>query len=408
MTKLEQALHGYVWIEIQSAAPEFCLNRLADSDLPFWDVTPVDAFSFRICAFYRDRKRIQRTVEHSQAESRIVSSSPGIWFFLTWLKRPCLLLAFALALFAVFVLPNYIWTISVSGNETIPTSEILRALDDLGVRFGTKNDAFKSQDIKNRLLNAVDGLQWAAVNCSGGHCEVLVKERVAQPTLLDRHQITDVLAARTGTIVEMRVLAGQALCRVGDTVEAGQTLVSGTTDWVIDLQTSHAQAEIYALTWHNLETVTPTKCYQSGEAEKESVCRYLQLGRFRIKLSGSSRICDTGCDKMVTREILTLPGGYTFPVTLITETCITSEQTERPVSKQEAAAILQDYGTRAVGASMIAGQILSCEKQMQKASGRYFLEATYACREMIAQEQEVNLFGSEQINGRTYLERGAD
>lgn len=408
MTRLERTLRGSALLELRCAAPELCLSRLADSGIPFWSVTPAGTFALRLTVFYRDIRKMETAAAKAQAEAVVLETHPGIWFFLGWLRRPCLLAAIALALFATLVLPDYVWTITVSGNDTIPTAEILRALDDLGVRFGVKNDSFRSQDIKNRLLNVVDGLQWAAVNCSGGLCEVLVEEREQAPALLERKQATDLVAVRDGTIVEQRVLEGEALCKVGDTVTEGQKLVSGVTDWIIDLQTAHARAEIYALTWRPVQAKTPASCLQTGEPQEVSVCRYLQLGRFRIKISGNSRICTAGCDKMIIREVLTLPGGYTFPVTLITETFVTMDSAPRTLSRQEAEAILSDYGRRTVTASMVAGQILSCDSKIQAAGGCFAVSSVYACREMIAREQEVNLFGSEQIYGRENPERGAD
>ena len=408
MTRLEQSLRGSALLELRCAAPELCLSRLADSGIPFWSVTPAGPYALRLTVFYRDIKKMKTAAGKAQAEATVLEAHPGIWFFLSWLRRPCLLAAIALALYATLVLPDYVWTITVSGNETVPTVEILRALDDLGVRFGARNDSFQSQDIKNRLLNAVDGLQWAAVNCSGGLCEVLVKERKTVPALLERKHATDLVAVRDGTIVQQRVLEGEALCRVGDTVAAGQKLVSGVTDWVIDLQTSHARAEIYALTWHPVEAKTPAAYVQAGEPRAVSVCRYLQLGRFRIKISGNSRICTAGCDKMINRKLLTLPGGYTFPVTLITETWVSAETELRSLTRQEAENILSDYGRRTVTASMVAGEILSTSGKTRTGGGCFAVSAVYACREMIAREQEVNLFGSEQIYGRENSERGAD
>ena len=57
---------------------------------------------------------------------------------------------------------------------------------------------------------------------------------------------------------------------------------------------------------------------------------------------------------------------------------------------------------------MAAGRILDVRQQTSALRGSYCLEAVFACREMIAQEQEVNLFGSEQFYGRESSERGAD
>lgn len=405
--KIDIRVQGYAVLRIYSAAPERCLNRLSEMEIPFWQVTRVDDLTMQVHIFYRDKTRFCETMEKTQAETELVEEVPGIWFFLLWLKRPVLLLVIVAALFVTLKLPNYIWVITVSGNETISDTEIIQALDELGIHFGTRTDAFQSQDIKNRLLNMVDGLQWAAVNCSGGNCQILVKEREETPDLLDWHQTTDVVASMSGVIQEIRVLDGFACCEVGDTVTAGQLLVTGTMDWVIDIQKCHAQAEIYALTWREMEAATPDSCIERDGGEWTVLARYLQIGRKRIKLSGSSRICAIGCDKMITRELLTLPGGYTFPVALVTEYYCESDVMECTISEETAELILRDYGNRIVQADMVAGQIQSVDFDLSVKRGRYSVKAVYACREMIAREQTVNLFGSEQIYDGTDSERGS-
>lgn len=98
---------------------------------------------------------------------------------------------------------------------------------------------------------------------------------------------------------------------------------------------------------------------------------------------------------MITREVLTLPGGFTFPVVLITETYEASQTETCTLSREEALSILSGYGTSSVSESMIAGEILSSDTNLSVSGGRYNLEASYACREMIAREQDVNLFGSD-------------
>lgn len=165
MTKTEYWVRGYAVMRVRSAAPERCLNRLSAQKIPFWQVVRIDDLTLQVSIFYRDKRRFCALLEQAQAESETVREIHGIWFFLLWLRRPVLLLTVAAALFVTLELQNYIWVITVSGNETVSDAEIVRALEELGVRFGTRTDSFQSQDIKNRLLNCVDGLQWAAVNC---------------------------------------------------------------------------------------------------------------------------------------------------------------------------------------------------------------------------------------------------
>ena len=403
----ERLLYGYVRVELRGASPERCLNRLSENGISFWNVEAVSPFALRVCVLYKLSGRAVKMAERSQCEAEILEAYPGIYGLPSLLKRPVLLVGLLTAILAVSVLPDYIWTVRVSGNTSVPSEEILRTLDSLGVRFGAKSAEIDSVDVKNRLLNLVDGLQWAAVNCSGGQCEVLVREREADPEIIDRRIIADVVAGCAGTVVELRVLQGEAVCAVGDTVEKGQILVSGITDNLVNLRTSRAQAEIYALTWKETATVIPQKAVKSGEVLEQHREVWLQLGRFRIKISGNSRICGAGCDKMINRKTMTLPGGYQFPVSVVTETCVHRSQEPYRMTRQEASDLLLSYTTRSVLDGMVGGTILSSDYAVSSRDGCLCFSGVFACREMIAREQEVNLFGSEQY-GRTNSERRTD
>jgi len=228
---------------------------------------------------------------------------------------------------------------------------------------------------------------------------------VITPDMLDHRLITDIAASRSGTITEVRVLEGTALCEVGDTVEAGQLLVSGVLDPAVHLRTVHAQAEIYAVTNRESAACIPLQyTNNTGETHRHTV-RFIQFGRIRIKISGNSRICTMGCDKMIIRNTMTLPGGYTFPLSWITETCIHRGNTTEEIGEETASTLLRAWMEQSVHDQMIAGTILSSTQSVCTSSDRVLCTAQYICREMIAREQEVNLFGSEQYYGRTNSER---
>ena len=102
---------------------------------------------------------------------------------------------------------------------------------------------------------------------------------------------------------------------------------------------------------------------------------------------------------------MTLPGGYTLPVTWITETCFHfgTEYLELPVP--EAERILTAFLTEQISSDMTDGTILSSRMTVQASEEAAAVSGLFACREMIAREREVNLFGSEQPYGRTNSER---
>ena len=70
--------------------------------------------------------------------------------------------------------------------------------------------------------------------------------------------------------------------------------------------------------------------------------------------------------------------------------------------------MLEPWLDRSVLSRTVGGKILSVKRDMEISENRILCSARYTCSEMIAREQEVNLFGSEQYYGRTNSERGTD
>lgn len=144
-------------------------------------------------------------------------------------------------------------------------------------------------------------------------------------------------AARDGVIVSMSVLGGQSLCQVGQAVRAGELLVTGCVDLETHTQYTHADAEIYAMTQRTLTAVYPQTATQKAYTG-QVIRRYsLVIGRKRINLSGNSGISEVSCDKMTERKTLTLPGGFSLPVTLVVETYRPYEAVQTQVSQAPSA-----------------------------------------------------------------------
>ena len=406
MTGLERFFRGWLRAEFECAAPEQVLNRLSREQIAFWDAQVRDPFHVQLSLLCRDRRKAQEAAAHAQADFTALSMHAGIRDAVLLWRRAGLTAAVALSVFLTLWLQNFVWFVRVSGNQSVPAGEIVSAMETFGVRFGARSKAINSQEMKNKLLGTVEGLQWAAVNCSGGVCNVLVKEREMTPELLDRRLPHDIVALRSGTVTAVSVLEGQALCAVGDTVQAGEVLVSGINEFAVSVQRVHAQAEIYARTWHPIEVQIPSLYQKRTELTAKHVSRWLQIGRIQIKISGNSSNYGVGCDKIRTRYALTLPGGYQLPLSLICETTADWQTAAARLTAKEAADILLAGAQHAVQQSMTAGQILSEEHQITEAPSVFSLQAVYACEEMIAAEREINLFGSEQIYGRTDPECG--
>ena len=395
MTELVQRLMGSCRLEITAAAPELVLNRLSREKLPFWGLLRKDPFTVEITVRSRDLERAKKLIAAAMGEVQLRRET-GLPVLLRHLRRrKAFVAAVTVILAAVYVSTLFVWCIRVEGNETVPDQAILQELAELGVGFGTWGGDIKPQNLKNQMLNRIPELEWLTVNKDGGLATVVVRERPKEPEVIDRRLVTNLVASRDCLVTEMEVLSGGAACQPGDTVRAGELLISGYQDLEFCTRVTRALGEVYGRTWREQNAVIPAETlWKTGSGGTERRFALL-LGRKRINLYGDSGISLDRCDKMIVYHTLTLPGGYTFPVTLVEERSVERTLESGTLVLSQAEALLRDSTRQAVVDDMIAGEILGDDLSIRREGGVYRLTGSYECQEMVARAAPAILSESE-------------
>ena len=275
-------------------------------------------------------------------------------------------------------LPTRVLFIRVEGNGSTSTRRILEVAASCGIAFGADRGAVRSEQVKNRLLDALPELQWAGVNTTGCVAVITVRERTetdAERASAPGHLI----ALREGLVLEVTAHRGTAKVKPNQAVKAGEMLISGYVDCAGVILFSGAEGEVYAQTRHEISAVTMTETLLRGEKQAVTEKISLLIGKNRINFYEDSGFMDTGCVKMYAEYYLTLPGGFVLPVALlrqteITYTCETSVRLSDAVES-----MLAEESRSYLLKQMIAGEILSTTQEFM--DGCY--EAEYVCREMI-------------------------
>lgn len=395
MTEFVQRMFGSCRLRITAAAPELVLNRLTRAQLPFWDLQRKDPFTVEIIVRRRDLEAAQKQITGAMGEVQILETT-GLPVLLHALRhRKAFAVAVVLILILAYVSTLFVWCIRVEGNETVPDQAILRELAELGIGFGTWGGDITPQELKNKMLNRIPELEWLTVNKDGGLATVVVRERPETPEVIDRRMVTNMVASRDCLITEMEVLSGGAACQPGDTVRAGELLISGYQDLEFCTRVTRALGEVYGRTWREQDAVTPAETLWKTESGGTKHRFALLIGKKRINLYGDSGISEDSCDKMIVYHTLTLPGGYTFPLTLVEER--TTERTLEPgtLLLEEADQMLRDGTAGSVMDDMIAGEILDDDLRIRREGSLYRLTGTYECHEMVARAAPAILSESE-------------
>lgn len=397
---MKQLLHkaqGVVTLTVTGAEPERFLNACAKAGILFWGAEPVDPVTLRLKLHARQRSRAEVIAARLLCEVRADSQQGAPFFLARFRRRYAFLVGMALSLTAVFLLSQFILTVEVRGNDTVPAAVILSELRRLGVRPGTFGPALDEGAIAQEALLSLGDLSWMAVNLHGTRAEVLVREREPKPPLEDARIPADVVAEATGIIIHLETWRGKALFQEGDTVVTGDVVISG---WVpiepppySDLgdlggRAVRAQGRVEARTWRTLTASIPLETAVKEPTGREKTLLSLCVFGKRINFYRNSGISFPEYDKISQIHTLTLPGGRTLPLSLMTQTVRELELLSAPIDIEGTAAMLEGVLRERLAALVEGGQVVSCEVSRVEEGGMLTVRLLAECREEIGRTVE--------------------
>ena len=242
------------------------------------------------------------------------------------LRRICPSIVAAVLISALFISKFYVWEITVSGNESVPSGEILDVLSECGVRSGAFWPDFSPDNIRSQILYSIPELSWATVNMRGSLAEVIVVERSEVPEMEYNGEPADIVAERAGFIRTVNTLVGQTEVRSGEVVEKGDVLISGIAEssWSPP-RMLRAQGGVTAEINGEYNAVAMAEKHE--RIEKGGVSRKFAIiiGNKRINFYSGSSISEGFCDKIISVWKAEADDLFSLPVTLI---CISQYEYE--------------------------------------------------------------------------------
>lgn len=388
---------NFLLIEAISADCTSLLNSLCENGIEIKDVLYKNELTILFRVRYADARSTVRLVEKHGGKINKPEIIPRRNILQTLMKRPILMVGMLLICILTMILPTKVLFIRIEGNASMDERVILEQARECGIRMWASRREIRSEQAKNRLLEALPQLQWVGVNTYGCTAVISVKERQEAQNVKPGTGVSSIVAVRDGIIESCTAVRGNLLCKPGQAVKAGQTLISGYTDCGLTILAQRSEGEIYAQTMQQLQVVIPADWDKKGEITQTIKKYSLIIGKKRINFYKDSGILDTSCDKMYTSYVLTLPGGFALPVSLLVE-----EEVYRAVQPVDTQTMDVDEVARECAQSyllqhMISGRILSSEITEGSEDGVYVLQGQYRCTEMIGRRRNEEII---QSNGK--------
>lgn len=335
---------GWVRLVACGPFPERLLNLCAQRNVTFWAVEWLDGQTLRLTLLRRHMKQLQELARRAGCTIEVERRAGLPDFLARFRRRYAFLVGLTLSVLAVCVLSRFVLTIELTGNQRVPDAVILSELRRQGLRLGVYGPGLDTKQIALDAQLALDDLSWMSINLYGTRVQVVVREVVEPPALLDESEKCDIQAAAGGIVRRVEAVAGQSRVQPGDTVTAGQVLISGTVAMegpqYSDVATRYlhvrAAGSVWARTWRTVSASTPltvtTKSYSGQSARRWSLT---VLDR-RINFYRNGSISWEYYDKISETHPAVLPSGQTLPLALTCET-LTAWQPEQTQVNADAA-----------------------------------------------------------------------
>ena len=390
LTNWFRFLSGTVRVRVRCAVPERVLNLCAREGLPVWEARCPDPCTLTAVIPAPQLERFKAIAAKCGGEVThgAARGLPRVRRLAQ--RRRFVLMLLALVSALVLFSSAFLWEIRVTGNETVPTGEILRALDECGFSCGKCWLWFQSQALQSELLYRLPQLEWVSFQIRGSRADVIVYEAETAPEVIDNDEPVDLVAAHGGVIVRMTVLQGQPEVQRGDYVEPGQTLVSGlVSDRLGGVRTAHALGSVRARTdWEITAALPKTALVRTptGRAKR----RYaLLFGKNRLNFGQTSGIPDADCDIMYHEMVCAIPGVFRLPVSILCETRQPIIETPRARTAQEARGILEQTLRRTlVGRIGPDGEIMDLHFTPGETEDAFLLTLRAECEQEITTERK--------------------
>jgi similar to stage IV sporulation protein len=316
-----------VTLRITGPFPERLMNLCAQERIDFWRLTWLDDHTIRLTTRRQTLSKLRQLGERVGCQVEVESSRGAPDLLLRFRTRYAFLVGLALSLCAVMVLSRFVLTIEVTGNERVPTAKILTQLRQLGICPGVYGPSLDRQQAAQEMQLQMEDLAWVGINLHGTRLEVIVRETIQTPDRVDETGYYDIVARADGIITQVEAELGEAAVQEGDTVLAGEVLISGTVSMeppqYSDLPTryyqTHARGRVWARTWRTLTAAIPMEAQVKTEGTARSTVWSLYWMGRRVRLFGTAQD-EALCEKMVQVYRAVLPGEVVLPVALTRET----------------------------------------------------------------------------------------
>ena len=284
--RIWQFFRGYVMIRVEGLSLEKFLNLAARHDIFVYNARRISYTVLRAGVSASGFKKLKEL--GAQRFNIVAEKRGGLPSGFKWISRRYALL-FGLIVVAAAVLAGslFIWEVRVTGLEYLETKQMVKELEEHGIRPGVLKGSIDCDAVATRMIIAHNEFAWIDIHCDGVvvTAEIVLADPI--PEIVDENTPCSIVADKDAFIESVTALAGEAAVRPGDTVREGDVLISGLVwDDGFPRMLFAARGEVMGNVWYTATATAPVfeeARKPTGRSETE---RVIIIGRDSASIDG--------------------------------------------------------------------------------------------------------------------------
>lgn len=382
-------VRGYVAFSVIGRYPERFINVTSRNNIRLWNVRRTEE-GFTACMYRADYWNIRPSARGAGVRLKIIKKS-GLPDYLTrYRDRAGIIIGACAFILAVFVMSLFVWSIDITGPETVSQTQLLSDLRDHGLYVGAFKPSLDCARIARDILIERHEIGWMAVNLTGSYASVEIKEEAPAPPVEDVHSPCNVKAKRDGQILRIEAMEGNTVIKEGSGVIEGQLIVSGVMgEEQGKYRLVHADARVIARTKRQAGfslTENQRSLRPNGDIARRSSLDFL-VASIPYRFGA----VDSPYCAVQERSEASAPLGIGLPVGITKQNVFAFEYEEMTLNENSAKEILTREAQLYEAFCLSECTVEARDIDLHYADGVYTMNVTYTCVEDIAVKEEIGM-----------------
>ncbi len=273
---------GYVRIKISGHSPERFVNLCSNRGILIWNLIKSDddyILHMELSSFREIKPLLKKTNTKVEILDKV-----GLPFFLYKnRKRKVFVICAIAACICIYILSLFIWDVKVEGTSNYTDEEIMKFVQEKYVPLGKLKSNISCVNMETELRNEYDEIAWITCEINGTQLKIILKETLDRNSEKEDNTPKDLVAMKDGKIYSMITRSGTPVSAIGNEVQKGDILISGTiyiyndSNEVLETNYVRADGDIYAETIYEYNDEIDINYYMKEYTDEKKDAIEVQL-----------------------------------------------------------------------------------------------------------------------------------